>query len=345
MTNTSSKSGSKEKKTRRDFAIAALGAAAGVVSCLLVVPSDIDFFEERRRRRQEAMAKEKEAAAREGELHELLNRYLFPLHPETRIEARVPLVPALSDPWGPPKRQFSGSGREVAAAYTSAFRSLNDQYIEQSIIDVYDDDAPVLISSHLVSEPATRYFGDPKSPNPIHEVRYHDSGGGFRAGLRWVIYAPKDAKVVHKRELFQGHPTIRAEPIHNVSDLDNRNLAQPRFIRQGDVDYQEDDYLLISVLPRDSRLDRRMVSLAGLHKPGTLAAAQFLTDPILSLEVLRAIDKKVLGLPYYQAIIELKVSHNEAGLPHPTRLKLLDAEAIKVVTPLRRRKVDDRRSH
>ena len=318
----------KQKTTRRKFGWEFFATAAlvtvGLIQTGEMTPDFLDKIEERNRRRKQAVAKE-------GELHELLTCYLYPSNPGSGLEARVPLVPAMQDPWGPPKRQFSGSGNEVAAAYYSAFRSWKDKQIVQPNIDVNDDDAPVLIASHLVSEPAARYFGDPKSPRPIHEVLYDDSGGGFRAGLRWAIYTPEDAREVSKRELFQGTPMIRKEPVHKLSDLDDPKLPQPVFIRQGDIDYQQDDYLLITVLPRDSRLDRRMVSLAGLHKPGTLAAGQFLEDDSdLALKILRAIDEKIQGLPYYQALIAAKVDHKK-GSPRPTHLELRGVHVINAV--------------
>ena len=118
--------------------------------------------------------------------------------------------------------------------------------------------------------------------------------------------------------------------MHRLADLDNPRIHQPEFVSQGDLDYQLDDYLLITVLPRDSRMDRRMISLAGLHKPGTLAAEQFLSDPNLALTILKKIHEKVEGLPYYQALISAKVDHN-SGLPRPTQLELRGVQPIKGV--------------
>jgi hypothetical protein len=222
----------------------------------------------------------------------------------------------------------------VAAAYVSAFTTQKDKHIVQGAIDVQDDDAPVLIASHLVSEQAARYFGNPKSVRPIHEVHVHDGrdrARGFKANIRWAIYTPETAKVVRRRELFQGTSVIREEPVHSLADLDNPKLQQPQFAREGDLDYQLDDYLLISVLPRDSRMDRRMVSLAGLHKPGTLAAEQLLSDPNQALGILKKIHEKVEGLPYYQALIATKVDHS-SGLPRPTQLELRGVQPIKGIT-------------
>jgi len=317
----------KPKLGRRDTFIALAALFFSAVAALEGAPGFLEEVEERFRNR-------KQAIDREEELRDLLTTYLYPLNPDGNVQARVPLVPAMKDPWGPPKREFSGSGNAVAAAYASAFRSSDVQQIVQPIIDVNDDDAPVLIASHLVSEPAARYFGDPNSTRPNHRVRYQDVGGGFAANLRWAIYTPEDAKQTSKLELFQGSPMIRTEPLHFVSDLENPKLPQPVFARQGDLDYQLDDYLLITVLPRDSRFDRRMVSLAGLHKPGTLAAEHLLSDPNLTLEILNAIHEKVGGVPYYQALIKLKVDHTKEGLPRPTHLKLLDAQVIESVTRL-----------
>jgi hypothetical protein len=158
--------------------------------------------------------------------------------------------------------------------------------------------------------------------------------GGFAAELRWAIYTRKDARVMTKRELFEGSPQIRRAPDHALSDLDNRRLPQPEFRHQGDIDFQLDDYLLITVLPRDSRLDRRIISLAGLHKAGTLAAEALLSDGKLAQSILKKVHTKVEGLPYYQALIHLKVDHS-TGTPAPTCLELVDAEPIKNVSRLK----------
>jgi hypothetical protein len=266
-------------------------------------------------------------AARNEELRELLVCYLYPVNPGSNLQVSVPLVPAMQDPWGPKHRRFSGSGNDVARAYTLAFHPWNDKRIVQDI-EVHPDATPVLIASHLVNQHAASYFGDPLSVHPLHALGYQDPWGGFKAHLRWTIYTPEDAKEVSRRELFEGSPTIRIEPAHRLSDLDNPKIRQPKFVHQGDLDYQEDDYLLITVLPRDSRFDRRVVSLAGLNKAGTLAAQRLLNDRDLALQILRQIHARVEGVPYYQALIALKVDYAD-GLPRPADLKLLDAEEIE----------------
>jgi hypothetical protein len=278
----------------------------------------------------EAVRKRRDTHRAGEELRELLTRYLYPGNPGSDLKIRVPLVPAMKDPWGPPTRTFSGSGNAVAASYFSAFAPWNAERIVQPIVDVHADDAPVLIASHLVSEPASRYFGNPKSLNPIHEPHYQDSHGGFKAKLRWAIYTPERAARVLKAEPFEGRTTIRKEPIHALSDLNDPKVDQPKFVRQGDIDVQKDDYLLVTVLPRDARFDRRIVSLAGVHKPGTLAAEKLLSDPDLALDILKKIDREVQGAFYYQALISLKVNHSEYGSPRPVELHFRGAETITV---------------
>jgi hypothetical protein len=207
----------------------------------------------------------------------------------------------------------------------------NNEYIVRDAIDVAPDDAPVLIASHLVNALAAEYFGDPHSVRPNHEARYHDEHGRFYANLRWAIYTPEGAKPITKIEPFQGTPEPRAEPTHFVSDIEDRDLLQPQFVPQGEVFYQQSDYLLITALPRDARFDRRIISLAGAHKPGTLAAEQFLSDSSQALRLLKDIHIKVKGDPYYQALIALGVDNSNPGYPRPTELNLVDAVPLKTV--------------
>jgi hypothetical protein len=79
-----------------------------------------------------------------------------------------------------------------------------------------------------------------------------------------------------------------------------------------------------------------MISLAGLHKPGTLAAEKFLSDPTSALKILKEIHAKINGAPYYQALIALKVDHT-TGSPRPTHVELKDAQVINGVVRLRHR--------
>ena len=128
----------------------------------------------------EKMGQRREAATREDELHELLNCYLYPSIPGRRLESRVPLVPAMRDPWGPANRRFSGSGNAVSAAYIAAFRVWRDPRVVEQI-KVEDDDAPVLIASHLTNERAAECFGDPSADRPIHRPHHRDSVGRIRS--------------------------------------------------------------------------------------------------------------------------------------------------------------------
>jgi hypothetical protein len=315
--------------TRRKFDVGTACAVATLAATTVFgAPSFFEYISAKHIAR-------KQRIAREQELKELLNLYLYPSNPGSKIMVEVPLVPALKDPWGPPTRTFSGSGNAVAGAYYLAFQSDNDKYIVKDAINVYPDDAPVLIASHLVSEPAARYFGSPHSLHPNHEIHYQDDRddrGGFSANLRWAIYTPEGEKKLAKLEPFEGTPSVRKEPVHFVSGLDKK-FPQPAFRQQGEIYLQQNDYLLITALPRDSRFDRRIISLAGAHKPGTLAAEQLLNDPDLALEILRKIHKEVKGDPYYQALIGLDVDNSSPGSPQPFNLSFVGAEALRRVAP------------
>jgi hypothetical protein len=316
--------------------ISAATGAFGGGTVVLGIPA---FQAELARRVQERAAKQrtdKELKKEHEELSELLRLYLLPKHPNRETLPRVPLVPALHDPWGPENRVFSGSGNKVAAAYAAAFSGPGSSHIVRDV-DVETDDAPVLIASHLVSAPAAQYFGNPKSQRPVHKVSYTDGHGGFKARLRWAIYTPDESRKITKLDPYQkgpdAAPTIepRLESIHHIADWADQRLKQPTFVRQGKDHLQRDDYLLISVLPRDSRCDRRVVSLAGLYKPGTLAAAKLLDDLSSgpTREILKSIDERVRGAEYYQALIHLEVDHRRSELT-PVKIRLVDAEPIDV---------------
>jgi len=278
---------------------------------------------------------ETESKADAIELRNLLDYYLYPRMPEKNpIEPAVPLVPPMSDRFGPLDRKWSGSGKLVASSYIDTFHLPDDPEREQPTIIVQKDDAPLLIASHLTNAAARQYFGNPDSRVPYHQIRCHDQNGegGYEAELRWAIYSPENAPVKRKWELFQGKPMIRVEPVHKVDDLQSA-LAPVRFASEGDADRQIDDYLLITVLPRDSREDRRVISLAGLHKPGTLAASKLLREDRLSgltLTMLRELSEWIPEYRYYQALISVQVRHLPDRTPVPGKLKLIAATGVDV---------------
>lgn len=244
----------------------------------------------------------------------------------------MPLVSGMSDPWGPPERRFSGSGRTVVRAYLGAFGPL--RYIEMEELDdnIEEDDAPVIIASHLVNKLAQSYFGDPISPIPILSPQFKDAtGNGFEAQLRWTIYTPADTEPVVKLELFEGRPLVRNTVRHALADRDTpATLRTPQYYRQGEIDFQQDDYLLVTVLPRDARFDRRIVSLAGVSKTGTLAARLLFDDHLVARKILKEIDNQLHASDYYQALIHVKVDHSIRGYPQPIEPTLIDATPVPV---------------
>jgi hypothetical protein len=91
----------------------------------------------------------------------------------------------------------------------------------------------------------------------------------------------------------------------------------------------EDDYLLITALPRYATGTQRVFIFGGSHGPGTRGATLLLGSPVAAdLSKLLA---QTRGEPYFQALFRVLVRTDEQGEFSPTRIELVEAEAIEVV--------------
>jgi sugar/nucleoside kinase (ribokinase family) len=328
---TSSPHSEEENPTRREFW--EFCTAIGTLSLAAITGYDVTFGKKIERAEQERLRLSREKAVSEKEEAALLlKRYCHPaIGHAAKSDLRIPLIPALDDPFGPRERRFSASGALVSAAYIAAF---NDNRIFEVAepADVDADDSPIAVSSHLVNGFAQRYFSNGGYNTPNHWVRYHDERGGyFEVELRWAVFDAEGDGKVTLRQPFEDRIVDRVETVHHISDLEEKDLHSVNFSHQTAGRHTPiNDYLLLTVLPRDYRRDRRFISLAGLYRPGTLAAQKFFLDP--PLEVLRNIANTVGGIDFFQALISVEV---DSSNPDDSRPKSLTLKGVCPLTGIR----------
>ena len=274
------------KLSRRMTIIAALSS---VTQPLWIIGKDLL---DQNRKEREALRE-----ARDNQVLQWAKNYFCPINEKS--DDRVVLIAGWKDVYdtmGPKKR--SESGEWVASKFIDAFPA-EHLVQKEDAGEIKRSDHLVLIASSLVNPDAAKFAGE------IHKngkLRVHHSGrpatsgghiGAYEAELRWKVFTPPGAPELKLLQTRFGtpDPVERFEPEHAVYDSSkpNKPFLSVRH-RRGKYDQLDNDYAVISVLPTDSTKTRRVVSLAGKHRTGTLGAGKFFEE--LPFEILQKLHGK-----------------------------------------------------
>jgi hypothetical protein len=243
---------------------------------------------------------------------DVLSWYLFPLANHGRASNdRVALMAGTDDRYDPISPQkFSESGSWVASHYIDAFRTGKIERVED-LGELKHNDALVLLGSHEVNPKAREYMGDPAKHFATHQISGKAARAvGYEAELAWAIFTPEDAREVRILQTREHEPVIRKTREHIISSLEGPPLQATQG-RSEDGDIWLTDYLLITALPTDATEERRVISFAGLHRTGTLAAGKLLSEAPPA--ILDTIHRTLGGHRYFQALISLGVDNSLSG--------------------------------
>jgi len=238
---------------------------------------------------------------------DILSWYLYPLSDWGRDSTdRVAVMAGTDDQYDPISPQkFTESGRRVASHYIYTFRTGKIEPV-QNLGELKDEDALVLLGSHEVNPKAREYMGDPTEHAPHHTVK----GTGYEAELPWAIFTPWGAPEINIVQTREHQPVVRKTKEHVIHCLEGPTLQGIRG-KLGDRDIWLTDYLLITALPTDATEQRRMISFAGLHRTGTLAAGKLLSEAPPS--ILGTIHGTLDGHQYFQALLPLGVDNTSSN--------------------------------
>jgi hypothetical protein len=235
----------------------------------------------------------------------------------------VIVVPPFHHPdWGG-KPHFSVSGEEVGTAYEQMFRGTDaDVRVTSKPLRPNPSDGLVVIGSRFDNIEASRRLGHADAPlegKGRFVIKHHAS---WQTQAEWVFHTP-----INVSRTAVKLPSFTHSSRDHMIVSRNFKIYKSNYRSVGDNVEREDDYLLITVLPRfDTSRPQRVVLLEGLHRSGTrIAANLFNTPPITELDKLR---RKVHG-PYYQAVFRSSVHLRGAEL-FPDTPRLVDARTLEI---------------
>ncbi|MGO9648245.1 MAG: hypothetical protein ACLPOO_09325 [Terriglobales bacterium] len=230
------------------------------------------------------------------------------------------LIPAGNHTWmKPPEGTYWYSlDASCAEAYRERFLRTSTFRKIQGFPNAGPEDSLGLFGSQTSNLGTRILLGNPFRDRPSFDV----ARPGWRTRLHWNLHASAGLGTTERKQFG----VLWREPNYHMVGSDGK-VFEPR----AGIDWVEDDYLLITVLPRYSKGPQRILVFAGCHGEGTLGAAKLLADP--PLRELRKLDKRLHGEPWYQALFHVEVKRTADGEFRPHALELVEAAPL----PLRYR--------
>lgn len=175
-------------------------------------------------------------------------------------------------------------------------------------------DSAIVFGSQVSNLTARHLLGNPWRPEPLFSL----VGPGWSAKLHWNLHSPPDAPRSERRQ-YGGHwLTVEHEIVSANSEV----------YRADKKGLQQEDYLLITALPRAGARSERTIIFGGIHGAGTLAAERLFRQPPPHL--VTALFDAIEGARHYQALVRVAVARDAKGEPIPGRLDLVDARPLDV---------------
>jgi len=227
------------------------------------------------------------------------------------------LVPAANHKWKTPPKNMDWYPLDGSCA--DAYR---ERFFGQAIFrtvkgDPYiaPDDSIGLFGSQISNLCTREWMGAPQGDKPV----LHVSRPGWSTRLWWNLLSPAGAAVTERQQFgVEWH-----ERNHHFVGSDG-NIFAP----DAGTGWITSDHLLVTALPRDSDLTRRVVIFAGCHGEGTLATRILLETP--STDQLKDLFNAVRGERFYQALFRVEIKKIETGEFRPSSIQLLDARTLPI---------------
>jgi hypothetical protein len=225
------------------------------------------------------------------------------------------LIPANDHPLHPlPEGQdFYPIESEAAASYQDRFsqgatvRKVNGNPWSRP------DDNLVFFGSQVSNKHARRYLGKSTKQSPTFKIK--NPYGQWQAELHWNIHTPQNAPI---RKIIQNSEPWNSRGHRIASVYGNLDSYESIYNPQ-----QQDDYILITRLPRYKQGNQYIIVFAGLHGAGTRATSKIFEQP--PSNVLEKIKQKTSGEPFYQAVLKVTVKPDKAGNLMPDDFIFVDA--------------------
>lgn len=247
---------------------------------------------------------------------------------------RASLVPAADHPFKP----LSGPywypiDSACALAYKRAvYPDLALAQVNSIALDAYPQDSLVMFGSQVSNAEVRSIFGDlQKESVPHFEIVPGKLGSGWQASLRWNLYCSESMKRSKPLEiLIPGIEGVWEEDKRVILDAKNKQqysaTGKPQLISDMQVDALVEDFLLVTVLPRNWNIyGQKIISFAGLYGPG-MEGAELLFSA--SADELKRLQEATEREPFYQALYRVVVKPDENGRLVPQSLQLQEAAPL-----------------
>lgn len=233
------------------------------------------------------------------------------------IGGSAALIPAANHPWKPPPDGMSWYPTEESCCEAFRKRFLKNFKLRtvKDYPQIKSDDSLYLFGSQVANLLTRDLLGEPWQQEPVYFVKTPE----WSTQLRWNLHSPFHAPQIERMQFGQLWQTLN----HEIADRRGQS-----FKPNAGTGWMEDDYLLMTVLPRFARGEQRIFIYSGVHAPGTLAAGLLMASPPTT--ELKRMLQQTNGEPYYQALFKVAVNQNSAGEHQPVSMELVEAETLKV---------------
>jgi hypothetical protein len=176
-------------------------------------------------------------------------------------------------------------------------------------------DGLVLFGSQVSNYKTREYFGNWLRQEPQLEISTDD----WQVKLHWTLYTPDYSQTMERWQFGEAWKTWH----HRFGGSQGE-----QFMSIETAGELQDDYLLVTALPRSANGRERIIVFAGLHGPGQKATNILLCDPPGSQ--LRAIERQIEGEPFYQTLFHVPLRKDNNGEFVPKQIELIQA---RILTP------------
>lgn len=227
------------------------------------------------------------------------------------------LVPAADHPWKPPPTNMSWYPTEEKCCDSFRKRFLQDFQIRtvQGFPNIRKEDSLYIFGSQIANLLTRDLLGNPWDDTPVHNIIRNQ----WRTSLHWNLFSPPKTPIVTRKQFEE---TWKTENHFFIS------TSGYEYKPKAGIGWMEDDYLLITSLPKFNKGKERILIFYGAHGPGTKATSLLLENP--PLKELQKMEKYIKSEPWYQALFHVKVKKNNEGEYLPSSLELVGAKPLLV---------------
>jgi hypothetical protein len=226
------------------------------------------------------------------------------------------LVPAANHPFRDPPGGALWYPTEGQNCTSYKGRFIPDYVLRETTKEpqIMPNDGIVLFGSQVSNLRTREYFGNWLRESPLLKVGTRN----WQVTLHWNLYTPEPTPTMLRKQFGEEWITWS----HRFGGISKHEQFES--VSRG-LDLQ-DDYLLVTVLPRGGAGPQRIVAFAGLHGPAQKATNILLSQP--PIEVLRKIETKIGNEPYYQALFHVPLRKGDDGEFVPRSIELIEARKL-----------------